>query len=177
MSISYSADNDRIFRGALERAEAAVSDLRIPLKLIANDFYRSQSAIFNLKGPGQYPDLANSTKKTLDRLGLPYYPMLVRSGELGSAASVQGARGNITQFIGNTRLQLGVDGKVIPYAIYHQSNAPRKKIPLRKFIFIGPEAPQFATSDQTGRLERWANILNSYVLQKMKQQGLPVGGI
>jgi phage gpG-like protein len=175
--ISYSIDNDRRFRNGLERAKSATSDLRVPFTLIANDFYRSQRAIFNLKSPGQYPDLAASTKKQRDHDGQPYYPILVGvSGDLFRAASMRGADGNVT-LIGKQTLAMGVDARVIPYAIYHQSDKPRKKIPQRKFLFIGPEAKQFANSDQMGRLERWLNTLNSYVLKVMKQQGFDTGEV
>lgn len=176
MGFSYSADNDRRFRLALDRAKAVTTDLRVPLALIAKDFYKSEKAIFQLQGPGQYPDLAKSTKIEKLAKKFPLYPILRRTGKLEEAATVQGGRGNITDFVGTDKLEMGVSNAVVPYAIFHQSNAARKRIPLRKFIFIGPEAKQFATSDQVGRLERWLNIMNSFVLQKMKQQGFPVGG-
>lgn len=176
MAISYSADNDKRFRQALERARNVTDDLRIPLGLIAKDFYKSQAAIWKLKSPGQYPDLAESTKKDRERRGQPLYPILRRTGALETAASIQGGLGNVTRLIGKSQMHLGVEGSVIPYAIYHQSNRARSKIPLRKFIFIGPEAPQFATSEQVGRLQRWLGILNGYIAQKMEQQGFQLKG-
>lgn len=174
MGFSYSADNDRRFRNGLDRAKLVTSDLRVPFTLIAKDFYRSQKAIWQLSGPGQYDDLSESTKKQKSRRGIAIYPILGGSSRsLEQAAAVEGGVGNITN-IGKLSLVMGVDSSTIPYAIYHQSDKPRKKIPLRKFIFIGPEAKQFATSDMVGRLERWLNIMNSFIMQKLRQQGYEV---
>lgn len=173
MFVSYSADNDRIFAQGIARARQVTDDLRTPFQLIAADFYKSEKAIFQLSGPGQYPDLSESYKKKLKRLGIAIYPMLKRSGLLEEAATEPGSSGNVT-VISKDNLTMGIDGSVVRYAIYHQSNQPRRKLPQRKVIFIGPEAPQFANSDQVGRLERWLNIMNSFIMQKLKQQGFDV---
>ncbi len=186
---SYVVDNDRTFRDALKRAQDVTSDLRLPFALILADFYRSQKAIFSLKGPGLYPPFKNSVgHKEAKSKGKnqsyetdaysPYqrakikavgfdYPLLVRTGALAASLLSANARGSVA-IIGPTELTIGT---TIPYGIFHQSDAPRKKIPLRKFLFIGPEAPQFASSEQAGRPERWMNILNDYTLKKMKQVG------
>lgn len=169
--VSYSIENDQIFQKALADAKKVANDLRIPFTLIAADFYRSQKAIWQLKSPGQYPDLSESYKpKKLKKVGF-LYPILKLNGYLETAASIQGGPGNITE-IGKTELSMGVDEKVVPYAIYHQSDAPRKKIPLRKFLFIGPEAIRFANSEQQGRLERWLGILNGYITTSLVDSGL-----
>lgn len=167
---SYSVDNDRAFRNALDSAKADIDDLTIPFTLIAADFYRSQKAIWGLSGPGQYPDLAESTKKEKQRKVGFLYPILKRNGFLEAAASIQNGPGNIT-IIGPHDLTFGVSDSAVPYAKYHQSDEPRKKIPLRKFLFIGPEAIRFASSEQQGRLERWMGILNNFVNQKLNQSG------
>ncbi len=168
---SYSVDNDKAFRNSLNKAYQATGDLTIPFTLIAADFYRSQAAIWKLKSPGLYPDLSESYKpRKLKKAGF-LYPILKLNGYLEVAASVQGGPGNITR-ITPKDLTLGVDERSVPYAIYHQSDAPRKKIPLRKFLFIGPEAPRFANSEQQGRLERWIGILNGFVIQKLNESGV-----
>jgi hypothetical protein len=55
--------------------------------------------------------------------------------------------------------------------VYHQSDDPRSKIPLRKFLFIGPES-SFANSDQAGRLQRWLGYVQSYVTAKVRLSGV-----
>jgi hypothetical protein len=173
---SYSVDNDKTFRAAMKRATEVTQDLRIPFGLILADFYRSEQAIFKLQSPGQYPDFKNGgpnspyAKRKQKAVGFKY-PLLFRKGALansllgpnnpGSISSIQ----NLSMYFGTT----------IPYAIYHQSDKARKKIPLRKFLFIGPEAPRFATSEQMGRLERWNNIMNDFVLKKLKQESFANG--
>lgn len=190
---SYSIENDEKFRAWLKRASEAVDDLRVPFGLILRDFYRSEQAIFKLKGPGKYPAFKGSSgevtslggknnpygrKRTQTAVNKsPYqlakikavgfdYPLLVRSGALAASLLGPSNKGSIAN-IGPLHLYFGTS---IEYGIYHQSDRERKKIPLRKFLFIGPEASRFATSDQMGRLERWLNIMNDYVLKKTKPE-------
>lgn len=171
ISTSYSVDNDRRFRLALKRAADSLDDLRLPFTLILADFYKSEQAIFKLKSPGQYPDYVGGEKSRYAKakekaLGFRY-PLLVRTGKLAASLLSKDAAGAVG-IVGPTQLVIGT---TVEYGIYHQSDAPRKKIPLRKFLFIGPEAPRFATSEQQGRLERWANILNDYTYKMMKRSG------
>lgn len=165
---SYSVDNDKQFREALDKAGKSVDDLRIPFTLIAADFYRSQTAIWKLKGPGQYPDLSPSYKPQKLRATGFIYPILKKNGFLETAASIQNGPGNITKIEAKS-LEMGVDEKSVPYAIFHQLGT--KKMPMRKFLFIGPEAISFASSEQVGRLERWLGILNEFMAQKLKDSG------
>jgi phage gpG-like protein len=167
---SYDIDADKKFQSALVRAKAVTSDLTIPLTLISKDFYKSQKAIFMLKGPGQYPDLQDdpppgrSTKREKVRLGFSVYPILKRTGRLEGSTTIPTHPDAVNQIINRRTL---IIGSKVPYGVYHQSDKPRKtKLPMRKFLFIGPEST-FATSDQQGRVGRWLNILNSYILKKL----------
>lgn len=171
---SYSIQNDAAFRAGLDRALNTVTDLRIPYGLILQDFYKSQRAIFKLKSAGLYPDFKGERdqdgktpyqKRKLKKFGFDY-PLLKATGKLEKSTTTPNSEGSVSKI---TPLTL-VFGTSIPYAIYHQSDSPRSKIPLRKMIFIGPEAPRFATSEQKGRLQRWLNILNDYVLKSLKRQ-------
>lgn len=187
---SYVLKNDQAFREKLAAVQAASNDLRVPFGLILHDFYRSERAIFNLKGPGQYPPFKNSVgvtslggkqnqygrKRSFSTLDeSPYqrfklkkygfdYPLLKASGKLAASLLSPNADGSISKI---TPLSL-VFGTSVAYAIYHQSDEPRKKIPLRKMLFIGPEAPQFATDDQMGRLQRWVGYLNDHLEKAVK---------
>lgn len=169
---SYSVDNDNKFRASIARAAAVTQDLRIPFTLILADFYKSEQTIFKLAGPGQYPDFKNGgenspyAKRKQKEAGFKY-PLLVKTGKLSSSLLGPTNPGSIS-VIGQQSLIIGTS---VPYGRYHQSDAPRSKIPLRKFLFIGPEASQFATSDMIGRPERWMNIMNDFTLKKMKQSG------
>lgn len=187
-TFSYTVENDRLFKQAIDRALLEVNDLKLPFNQIAFDWYKSQKAIFQLKSQGKYPDFkgkkvgemwsqgenARPHRRTRNPSMTPYqnykfkkygfdYPLLKATGRL--EGSVTDSKNPETIFI-NTGTGI-VLGSQVPYGIYHQSDSARAKIPLRKFIFIGPEAPSFATSEQMGRPERWLNIINNYILKKM----------
>ncbi len=165
---SYTVDNDKKFRDAVKAAGDMSQDLRVPFGLILRDFYKSEQSIFKLQGPGQYPPFqgAKDPKTGMTKyqawkkkhFGFDY-PLLVRTGRLSASLLGPNNPGSISLV---TKLTLAF-GTSVPYGIYHQSDDPRKKIPLRKFLFIGPEAPQFATSEQQGRLQRWLGYIQDHV--------------
>ncbi len=168
---SYVVDNDNRFKTALKQASETVTDFRIPFGLILADFYKSEQAIFKLKGPGKYPPFKgerdSATGHTryqaakIKKVGFDY-PLLVRTGKLAASLLGPSNPGSISKI---TPLSLTF-GTSIKYGIYHQSDEPRNKIPLRKFLFIGPEAPSFATSEQMGRTERWVGYISDHVTRE-----------
>jgi hypothetical protein len=185
---SYSVDNDRKFRNALKKASEVSDDLRVPFGLILRDFYKSEQAIFKLSGPGKYPAFKNSvgsyeqkgkkrsfktTSKSayqiakIKAVGFDY-PLLVRSGKLSASLLGPSNAGSVSKI---TNLSL-VFGTSVSYGIYHQSDDARKKMPLRKFLFIGPEAPTFANDDQMGRLERWKGYITDHIGKEIRKAGL-----
>jgi phage gpG-like protein len=173
---SYQVDNDRKFRNALKEAAQTVEDFRVPFGLILSDFYKSQQAIWKLKGPGKYPPFKGERNPKTGMTAYQAqkkkavgfdYPLLVRSGALAASLSGPSNPGSISKI---TNLSL-IFGSSIKYGIYHQSDEPRSKIPLRKFLFIGPEAASFATDEQKGRLERWVGYINDHVARQIKKQG------
>jgi phage gpG-like protein len=167
---SYKVDNDKKFSKAIDKASKKVADLRLPLALISKDFYRSEKAIFQLGGPGQYEDLAQSTIDAKERDGQPIYPILMGigrgRGRLAESVTNPRSPDAINQIINKRTLLIGTE---VEYGVYHQSDKPRSKIPLRKFLFIGPES-RFANNDQKGRLSRWTNILSAYVVKKTGEE-------
>ncbi len=167
---SYSVDNDQKFRNALKAASKTVEDFRIPFSLILADFYKSQQAIFKLGSAGQYPDFKNGGEHSKYAIAKQKavgfkYPLLVRSGRLAASLLGPNNAGSVAVI---TSLSLSI-GTNIPYGIFHQSDNPRSKIPLRKFLFIGPEAKRYATSDQVGRLDRWTKIIGDHVASIAKR--------
>lgn len=165
---SYSVDNDKRFRNALKQVSEISQDLRVPFGLILRDFYKSEQAIFKLKGPGKYPPISEKYGDRKEKLVGFRYPLLVKTGALAASLLGPSNRGSISDI---TKLSL-VFGTSISYGIYHQSDAARKKIPLRKFLFIGPEAPTFATDEQQGRLERWVGYIEDHIKRETKKAGL-----
>lgn len=175
---------EQVFKVNVERALRQVGDLSVPFRLISDDFYKSEEAVFSLRGPGGFPPFqgrkigarkfARTIPKRFDSytyyqyrkekdLGFAKgYPLLVRTGRLAdSVTSGQAAESILT--IGPKTLVIGT---TVPYADYHQSDAARKVIPLRKFLFIAPESRN-APDALSGRLARWSNIINQYVLRSL----------
>lgn len=175
MVISYSIENDALFKASLDDAFSKIDNLKLPFKLISMDFYKSQQAIFMLQSPGQYPDFgglkptARSTEKAKQakykKVGF-VYPLLVGKTKRLKDSTTSPNHSDSINIIGEKVLVIGTR---TPYGVYHQSDSPRKKMPLRKFLFIGPEASRYATSEQMGRLERWVKIIKDYVDSKLKQ--------
>lgn len=160
---SYYIANDAEFQAQIDAAIAKVNDLRIAFALIAKDWRRSNIAQFSLKSGGQYPPLsAHYAAEKRKRFGNS--PILVATGRLRDSVTGSGNGDSILQISKN----LLIMGTRTPYGVYHQSDLPRRKIPLRKFLFIGPEAPKSADSQITGRLERWTNILNAEVQRQLE---------
>jgi len=182
---SYKIGNDAKFKDAMNRVRLVTDDLRIPLTLISKDFYKSEKAIFLLGSAGQYPDFGGfnpgakmmykgqeTTRREAykARKQAKYgfvYPLLKASGRLEGSVTNPMHQDAVNQIVNKRTLIIGT---TVPYGVYHQSDRARAKIPLRKFLFIGPES-RFANSDQQGRVGRWMNILNSFVLQKLKSKG------
>ena len=179
---SYSIENDKAFNDAINKSLALVGDLSTPFKLIRNDFYKSEKAIFKLKSSGAYPDFGGFSpdkavrfqgkwlkRKDAYRLAKirKYgfdYPLLKGSGKLMDSVTKEKAEGSYSK-IKPTYLVIGT---TIDYGKYHQSDKARTKIPLRKFLFIGPEGNVQSVPATTGRLERWLKILDSYTMKKIK---------
>ena len=164
---SYSVDNDKRFQRAIDSAFRKSNDLRIPLGFVSRDWYKSEKAIFILTTRGQYPPISEpyGTQKE-EAIGFKY-PLLVRTGRLSDSLLDPNAVEAIHN-LGKASLEIGTE---TPYAIFHQSDKARSKIPLRKFLFIGPEAPRFANNDQIGRLERFVGYFQQYIEGTLKGAG------
>lgn len=180
---SYEIQNDKEFARALSKAARQVSNLETPLRQIAADFRKSRKAIFGLKGPGQYPDLSTKPFRSwwedkdsgLNKLwpggykeykeakfGFAY-PILKQTGRLEKSLTERSSPDHIER-INIDEMEIGT---AVEYGVYHQSDAPRRKIPLRKFLFIGPEAVKFAIGEPLkGFPQRAIRTLEVYVLRQ-----------
>jgi phage gpG-like protein len=182
--ISYTVENDEAFQKALEKAFKETGDLTLPLRAIARDFYKSQRAIFQLKSSGKYPDYTGpKVKDTWKTPGRPemrtrdgsltayqnykkkrfgfIYPMLKASGALEASTTSESGPDSIFEITPNS-LTIGTG---LPYAAFHQFGT--SKMPMRKFLFIGPEAPENVSATR-GRLDRWLKIIEDHVSEKMR---------
>jgi len=163
---SYVIDNDLEFQQALDRLSKTVSDFRIPFGQISRHFYQGNKRIFSLKSAGGYPDFKTeksrqqkiSATEKLTGTGFDY-PLLVRTGRLAASLFSKGDP-EAVNVITERSLMLGTN---VPYAIYHQSDKPRKVLPQRKVIFI--DGGPLDDSKSKGRREAWLNIVNTHVLK------------
>jgi phage gpG-like protein len=120
--------------------------------------------MFKLKGPGQYPDFKTEDSRQAKERDCGFdYPLLVRTGKL-MRSMTSPDDGDSVNIISDTELIIGTTAE---HGLYHQSDSPRNKIPLRKFLFIGPEAVRFATNEQMGRMHRWTSIIREHVNKKL----------
>lgn len=179
---SYEVDNDKKFVNQIKRLSKVTDNLAPAFGEIARDFFKSNIAVFNNK-PGLYPDyISRTTGKT--GADTPYakrklklygrvYPMLVASGKLRDSLTEPTAPNTDTILsIGKKSLIMGtnaMNSKGTRYPLFHQSDKPRKKIPLRKFLFIGPEAAKYVPKEK-GRLQRWLDILELWTEAELKRQ-------
>jgi len=165
MELQYAFDPDNEFVKKLEKAFEATQDLTIPLTLMAREWFKSNRSIFKLKGPGRYKDLSPKYKAFKESVIGQVYPILKFSGALEDSITNPKDPSAINFIINKNTLILGTK---VPYAIYHQSNEPRSKMPYRPFLFVGVE--QIAPQDiQQNRLKNWIKILDSYVSQKLEK--------
>lgn len=149
----YQIDPQRVFRNAVRRAQAQVGDLTIPLRVIARDFYRSQKGLFTKTGAGGYQDLTPGYKRAKRREVGFVYPILVKSRALERSVTNENDSNAVHQIVNRSAI---IFGSRLSYAAAVQAKRP--------YMFIGPEQPKIATSDQMGRLERWVRILNDHVV-------------
>ena len=150
---SYSIENDLAFRRAIEEAIEEVDDLRFAFGEVARDFFKSNQAVFSLKGSGKYPPLSPEYEERKQRILGTKKPILVYSGRLKNSLTGSPNGDSIVR-IGRKALIMGT--KVF-YGIFHQSDSPRSKIPQRKFLFI-----------DDARKVRWLRIITDDVARKMK---------
>lgn len=166
INTSYYVENDAEFKAMLNRAAERVSDLRVAFREIQRDWWKANKAQFSLKGSGQYPPLSPkyAARKAVTHPGAP---ILVRSGRLRDSLTNRGTSDTISQ-IGKLSL---VTGTTVPYGIYHQSDEPRDRLPLRKFLFIGPEGRANPDNKTRGKLERWYGYIEAEVQRQLNQVG------
>lgn len=180
---SYEVENDKKLARALKTAAKRLGNIETPLRQIAADFRKSRKAIFGLKSPGQYPDLSSrplnafwEKDKRLRKIAKEGGYKAYKEAKFGFAYPILKAtgrlEGSLTQRTHPDHIErINIDemeiGTAVEYGVYHQSDAPRKRLPLRKFLFIGPEAPKFAKGDPLkGFPERALKTIEKYVLRQ-----------
>lgn len=179
---SYNIDNDIAFARKLEQVRAKVSDLRVPMRMIGLSFFKSRRAIFKLKGPGKYPKLGGLHPNRKDpKTGLTNRKR-AENAKLRRTGSIypllQGDTRTLEKSITNPNdpnaifvvtKGSGVFGTRVEYGLYHQSDRQRNKIPLRKFLFFGPESTKFGPGKTDQFTKRALRILDDHVAKAVSR--------
>jgi len=174
-AFDWEIENREALARKLDELAKATDDFRIPFRLIASDWYRSNRKLFTLQSAGLYQDLApaegrdrnptttsNCKQQKKSKLGFAY-PILV--GETRQLSNSILGRRNLGSIF-TLRKQEMFMGSRVPHAKFHQSDGPRAKIPLRKFVFIdGGPADKSQDSSIAGRRERWISIIDTHINQ------------
>jgi hypothetical protein len=169
----------------INKALTQVGDLRIPFTLIATDWYKDNMQIANLQGPGMYPDFKGDRNDTPKEQFAPrgrkvkngmtpymvwkqahvgfVYPLLKLTGAALDSITIPGGPGSV-RIIGPKTLVLGSS---IEYLIYHQSSAPRTKMPYRPVIFNKAVYGGYANVYQT-RMKRYNRIIQEYLKKAIR---------
>jgi len=161
----YEVDKNKKFRRALEQAAGKVEDLRVPLEEIAQNWFSTNTVIFEQKGPGKFEDLTSQTKqKKMREIGTAY-PILYRYGFLRESLTNPNDSFAM-KMVDKKSLQLGTK---VPYAMFHQLGT--KNMPQRMVVFIGPESPFKDDAGIRDRVKNWSKILLDFVIAKTKGSG------
>lgn len=164
-SLSAELKNRKELSKALNDAQKRAFDLRVPLTIIGRSMFRwSQIEIFNLSGPGKYQDLSKRYKKVKMEKFRFLYPILKATGRLQSSLTEPGNAENYFNFPTRTSVEWGT---TVPYGVYHQSEAPRRKIPRRPFLIV-----------TDARLKSWKEILGRHLHQAFAEpsDSFKIGG-
>lgn len=153
---------DKNLNKTIEIALRRCDDLTIPFTLMVQSWFKSNRAIFDLKGPGQYDDINDLYKVRKQKKYGFVYPILKASGKLADSITKPGDPNSIDYIINKNSLILG---SRIPYGKHHQYGAPRANLPKRPWILIGSE--QTAPKEINKRRELWIKLLSDYVKQSI----------
>lgn len=154
---------DDKFQKAVNRVISKVDDLTIPFTLMIQSWYKSNQAIFALKGPGKYEDLSPKYKVVKNKQWGFVYPILKARGDLAESILQPGGN-SVAKILNKNTLVLGSSH---PLAAYHQLGT--KNMPKRPFVLLGAE--QTAPNALNQRRNAWIAILTKYVKDVSKELG------
>lgn len=119
---------------------------------------------------GKWPQLADSTVAQRARKYGPWFaahPILVGTGALEMSVEQRGAAGNVYQ-VGANSLTIGTTN---PYAIFHNSSAPRTRLPRRQIVGLSNQRLGYA-----GRQGSIVGILQDYLAYQLRLANLSARG-
>jgi len=145
--------DQQVMRG-FSRFADSVKDLSEPFREIVRDFHDVEKKQFESEGgygSGGWQPLASSTIEEKQRRGYPLQ-IMVRTGELRDVLT-----GGREGYDDVKPLVLKI--MTLPYAKYHQSRAPRTRLPRRPLI-------ELREADKT----RWMKIIQRYLVAESRKE-------
>jgi phage gpG-like protein len=150
--IELSAFGDDVFSRELLRFSDRAEDMRPAFALIHNSFLGVERRQFSTEGTaysGGWAPLAESTRHYKERHGLDPRILHATLALRDSLTSPNNA-GHIYQV---TRDSMFV-GSSVPYGVFHQSRAPRTRLPRRPPVQLSEDVKK-----------RWVKIIQSYLVR------------
>ena len=152
-SLRFELKNRQQWEATLKYAREQAIDWRAPLTLIGRSLFRwSKLEVFDLAGPGKFQDLSKQYRQFKQSVYHFVYPILRATGALERSLTQPGGS-NIFRFPNDTTLEWGTS---VPYGVYHQSDAPRSKMPRRPFLLV-----------TDARLKQWREIIDKHIKSKL----------
>lgn len=130
--------------------------------------YAQEGGVF-----GQYSrwaPLAKSTQRQRARMVGPWFaahPILNVTGELEASVEWRGAKGNVFE-VGANSLTIGTTN---PLAVFHNSSAPRKRLPRRPIVGLSNQRKGFG-----GRKSSIVGMLQDYLAYQLRMANLQARG-
>lgn len=125
---------ERVLDRGIARFADGVTDYRPIWNVIADDFYAQMEAQFKSEGEegGERWQELSPAYADWKEVHFPGKPILERTGDLVASLTKQGDPHHVRK---EERKRLTL-GSSVPYGIYHQSPAPRKKLPRRPPVML-----------------------------------------
>jgi len=139
---------------SFSRFAESVKDLSEPFREIVRDFHEIEKKQFESEGgygSGGWQPLASSTIEEKQRRGFPLQ-IMVRTGDLRDVLT-----GGKSGYEDIKPLELKI--MMLAYGKYHQSTAPRTKLPRRPLI-------ELTEGDKT----RWTKIIHQYLVKEARRE-------
>lgn len=156
MVAKFTVDPKGKLAKALREASIKGSDLTVPLQLIAQNWFKSNRAIFTLSGPGKYVDLTELYKKQKQKTVGFIYPILKSSGLLEKSITDPADGNSISYIINKNSLFVGTR---VEYAGFlHEGTG---KMEARPVVLFGNE--QVAPDALRQRIKVWEGLILDWV--------------
>lgn len=168
--VNFTVDPNKKFAKTLKELEKKSLDLTLPLNLITQSWYKTNNAIFALKGPGKYAPLsARYVRVKKKELGSAYPALLGKNQRIKNAITQPTNSNAINKILNKRTLELGVKktGEFI-YAAAHQYGNTSAGLPARPYLFAAAE-PAAPVSDINRRVDIWIKLLEKHIIKTGKR--------